>query len=236
MEPDSPFAYPRSSFQVPVDPPDVEPDSTPLETIQVNSTWLLLLRGCAKQLLQQTTWQTDDPDVLNLAQERAFALIGLLQDQGIEPMSFPIASMIQYAGSAAPDGWLFCDGSAVSRDTYADLFAVIGTTYGAGNGTTTFNLPDMRGRNVIGTGQGNGLANRELADIGGEETHVLSVNEMPAHNHTERYAASGTSNVGFALYQTSDSATTDGVNLNRGGGAAHNNMSPFLALNIIIKT
>lgn len=62
--------------------------------------------------------------------------------------------VIPFAGAAAPSGWLLCDGAAVSRTTYARLFTVIGTTYGAGNGTTTFNLPDARGRNIIGVGTG----------------------------------------------------------------------------------
>lgn len=66
----------------------------------------------------------------------------------------PAGSEIAYAGSAAPTGWLLEDGSAVSRTTYATLFAVIGTTYGAGDGSTTFNVPDSRGRAAIGAGTG----------------------------------------------------------------------------------
>lgn len=77
--------------------------------------------------------------------------------------SSPTGAVIGFAGSSAPSGWLLCDGSAVSRTTYADLFTAIGTSYGVGDGSTTFNLPDLRGRVPVGVGQGSGLTNRALA-------------------------------------------------------------------------
>jgi microcystin-dependent protein len=137
-----------------------------------------------------------------------------------------------FAGSASPSGWLTCDGAAVNRTTYAALFAVIGTTYGAGNGTTTFNLPDMRGRAPIGVGTGSGLTARALADEVGAETHTLSVAEMPSHTHTQ--FSTGPKNNSF------DSGTFVGNDLSgptgsTGGDAAHNNMQPSLAVNFIIK-
>lgn len=64
----------------------------------------------------------------------------------------PIGAVVAFAGSTAPDGFLFCDGSAISRSTYSDLFTAIGTTHGTGNGTTTFNLPDTRGIFIRGVG------------------------------------------------------------------------------------
>ena len=76
----------------------------------------------------------------------------------------PPGMLAPYAGKTAPSGWLLCDGSAVSRTTYADLFAVIGTTYGAGNGSTTFTLPDLRGRVAAGANASNALASRAGAD------------------------------------------------------------------------
>lgn len=92
-------------------------------------------------------------------------------------------SIVDYAGTDNPPDTLGCDGSEVSRTTYAALFAKIGTTWGVGNGTTTFNIPDLRGRTSIGAGQGAGLTNRTLAGTGGEETHTLTTSEMPTHNH-----------------------------------------------------
>ena len=76
----------------------------------------------------------------------------------------PPGMLAPYAGKTAPEGWLLCDGSAVSRTAYADLFAVIGTTYGAGNGSTTFTLPDLRGRVAAGANASNALASRAGAD------------------------------------------------------------------------
>ena len=95
-----------------------------------------------------------------------------------------------YAGASAPTGWLVCNGSAVSRTTYAALFNVIGTTFGAGDGSTTFNVPDMRGRVPIGAGQGNTAegggtgVNRVIGAKGGAETHTQVVGEFPGHTHS----------------------------------------------------
>lgn len=83
-----------------------------------------------------------------------------------------------FAGSTAPSGYLACDGSAVSRDTYSALFAVIGTTYGAGDGSTTFNLPDLSGRVAIGAS-----TSHAMGTTGGEESHVLTSGELAAHSH-----------------------------------------------------
>jgi microcystin-dependent protein len=95
----------------------------------------------------------------------------------------PVGTIIPYAGSEAPAGWLFCDGQEVSRTEYAKLFAVIGTIYGAGDGSTTFNLPNLKGRVLV---------HRDNADtdfdtlgkIGGAKTHILTVDEIPSHSHS----------------------------------------------------
>jgi microcystin-dependent protein len=99
----------------------------------------------------------------------------------------PAGCMSPFAGSTAPTGWLLCYGQAVSRTTYATLFGVISTTYGVGDGSTTFNLPDMRGRGFIGLDNlGGSAASRvaaatSLGDTGGSETHTHT---GPSHTHT----------------------------------------------------
>ena len=105
-------------------------------------------------------------------------------------MAQAMAGIIQmFAGSTAPTGWLECDGSAVSREDYPTLFAAIGTTWGAGDGSTTFNLPDLRGRGPIGAGAGSGLTSRTLGGNGGSEniqahTHGFTNPKIPNHVHT----------------------------------------------------
>jgi microcystin-dependent protein len=115
----------------------------------------------------------------------------------------PTGTITSYAGSTSPSGWLLCDGAAVSRTTYASLFAALSTTYGVGNGSTTFNLPDLRGRIPMGAGTGaqNGgagtgaisggtsLTARTRGQFGGDErlqthTHTGTTgNDSPDHNH-----------------------------------------------------
>lgn len=169
----------------------------------------------------------------------------------------PSGVISAFAGSTAPTGYLLCDGSAVSRTTYAELFAVIGTTYGSGDGSTTFNLPDLRSRVIVGAGQGTGLTNRLRGSTGGSETHTLTVNEIPAHNHsvndpghthTSRIGLDDknlTNNAGQAPPgdATSDikdgyatTSNTTGISIqNTGGGQSFNIMQPFIVLNYIIK-
>jgi microcystin-dependent protein len=87
-----------------------------------------------------------------------------------------------FAGSSAPTGYLLCDGTAVSRSTYSALFAITSTTYGVGDGTTTFNLPDLRTRVPVGKNATGTFAT--LGGTGGAETHTLTSAEMPAHVHS----------------------------------------------------
>jgi microcystin-dependent protein len=91
---------------------------------------------------------------------------------------------LKVSAAANPQtGWLRCDGAAVSRTTYAALYAAISTAYGTGDGSTTFNVPDYRGRTIVGAGAGPGLTNRPIGYKDGEENHSLATAEMPSHNH-----------------------------------------------------
>jgi len=135
---------------------------------------------------------------------------------------------------APPTGWLDCNGAAVSRTTYANLFTAIGTVWGVGDGSTTFNLPDFRGRTIIGVGTGTGLTARALAANVGTETHQLTTAEMPAHTHPLGYSVAAEKS-GAAWAQGSDVGSIVATG-SSGSGTAHANMQPSAAAWIGIKT
>jgi microcystin-dependent protein len=99
---------------------------------------------------------------------------------------FPTGIIMKYGGNVAPTYWLLCDGTAVSRVTYATLFATIGTTYGVGDGSTTFNTPDFRRRAPVGQGgTASGTLSNTVGSVGGAETHTLTTAQLASHTHTQ---------------------------------------------------
>lgn len=178
------------------------------------------------------------------------------------PDTTPVGTITMFGGSTAPIKWVLCDGRAISRTDYADLFQIIGTTYGSGNGSTTFNVPDMRNRFVVGAG-----SNYNLNSKGGANTVTLSTDEIPAHTHgsksltgyvTLRKTGAGyntaisrsgivssitSSGSGSTSINGSGSSgqTLDQVNIDAshehnsvGGGEAHENRPPYIGINFII--
>lgn len=163
----------------------------------------------------------------------------------------PSGTVLDYAGATVPAGFLLCDGSAVSRTTYADLFTAIGTVYGTGDGSTTFNLPNFAGRTSIGRGtyvdSVLGSVTRSIAQLIGAAAHFLTTGEMPSHNHTQDahthtvsgpggglIAGSGASyNINTTTVTTSSAQPTIQAT---GGGQSHNNMQPSLVVTKMIKT
>jgi microcystin-dependent protein len=167
----------------------------------------------------------------------------------------PVGTVLPFAGATVPPGWLDCDGSTYSiatRPELEELRQVLGSTYG-GDGVTTFMVPDMRGRAAIGDGQGPETSPRYLGGMLGEETHQLTVAEIPSHNHGVTDPGHSHSvpwgGAGFGgsvphgansymghetAYPTGKTGT--GISINSsGGGAAHNIIQPSLVLNFIIK-
>jgi microcystin-dependent protein len=161
----------------------------------------------------------------------------------------PFIGQIQPFGfNFAPVGWAFCNGQLLSIAQNQALFSLLGTMYG-GDGRTTFGLPDLRGRVPIGPRNGPGLSNYALGQKGGVETVTLTVNQLPSHNHAAAAASpAGNSNdaisniwaddagVSSATYSSAAASGTmrgDAIG-NAGGGQAHENRQPFLAVNFII--
>lgn len=155
-------------------------------------------------------------------------------------MLMPVGVVLPYVSSSAPKGWLNCEGQELYRGDYPSLFEVIGTTYGAGDGSTTFRIPNLSGRVVVGQGLGSGLTTRSMGATGGAETHTLTTGEIPSHSHT---VANTVQISGFNTLTESDNSSNelDLVNSqtttssSAGGGGSHNNMQPFAVLNYIIK-
>ena len=160
-------------------------------------------------------------------------------------MEGTIAEIRMFAGNFAPKFWAFCQGQIMSIAQNTALFSLLGTTYG-GNGTTTFALPDLRGRVPVGTGQGPGLSDVVLGELAGSPSHTLIINEMPAHNHFMN-ANSGDATSGKVsgkfLAQSSTAiyaSASDGTTLSptaltiAGGNQPFPLMQPYLGMNYII--
>jgi microcystin-dependent protein len=150
----------------------------------------------------------------------------------------PAGSITAYGGSSAPTGWLLCNGSAVSRTTYAALFTAISSNYGNGDGVNTFNVPNIGDRFPIG--KGSDVSSNTLGYTSGSKTHTLTTAEIPSHSHTQQritagYAASFNSNE--EVFSVSrDNGIEPFTTGSAGGGGAHNNMPPYIVVNYIIKT
>ena len=210
--------------------------------------------------------------VYNAVTARKMDAVGMYQRHPVGETSLlmPPGSVIAYAGSTAPGGWMMCNGQDLDRQIYKNLFAAIGTVYGTGDGSTTFNVPNLNGKVIVGTSSADAEFD-VLGETGGEKTHTLTTAEMPSHNHgvTDPGHVHGVTDPGHAhsytatqvsgsiendspdytgsVFQngqtTSTSTTgvtvntnTTGISIqNTGGGQAHNNLQPYMALRYIIK-
>ena len=156
--------------------------------------------------------------------------------------SLPIGTIVDFAGTIAPTGWLICDGSAISRTTYADLLATIGTIYGEGDGSTTFNLPNCEGLVTVGIK----YSDTDFSSIGkkgGEKEVTLTKEQIPSHNHEipelqdndgghtyTRNITRATRNTATETFKAWWGNTGD-----TGGGQPHNNLQPYICFSKIIK-
>ena len=160
---------------------------------------------------------------------------------GITGDTLPIGSMVPYGNENPPTNWLICDGSEISRFTYSDLFNVIGTSYGEGDGSTTFNLPNKKGKISVGLDTQDTDFNT-IGKTGGEKTHALTVTEMPSHSHTmedskiyDYESQTGTGSIYASDTVLPPSWSTSRSTSSTGGGESHNNLQPYEVDNWIIK-
>jgi len=154
-----------------------------------------------------------------------------------------------FSGNFAPKGWAMCNGQLLSIQSNTALFSLIGTYYG-GNGTTTFALPDLRGRLPIHQGQGQGLSPYNIGQIAGNESVTLNIQQLPRHNHNVNTNNGPGTSIhpagGLLASTTSDkpytTAASDGSTLNpsavsfAGNSQPHNNLQPYLCMTFIIAT
>ena len=129
---------------------------------------------------------------------------------------------------------MICNGSAISRTTYSNLFSIIGTTYGSGDGSTTFNIPNLKGKVPVGLNSSDDSF-KTLGQTGGEKTHKLTVDEMPKHSHQAKNSGSLTAGYGGLFRNNSNDGYVYGYINDTGGDQAHNNLQPYIVLNYIIK-
>jgi|TARA_R100000482_G_scaffold122151_2_gene69213 microcystin-dependent protein len=167
-----------------------------------------------------------------------------------------VGTIVPHGKDTAPDGFLNCDGSAVSRTTYSALFAEIDIAFGAGDGSNTFNLPDLRDNVALGksntknVGSTGGSASNTPSGSVSVQNHTLTISQIPSHNHLE----GGHSEFGTGSSQNANTRNTGNASnakrfftANTGGGGAHNHggsfsgnsmsvLQPYVAVNYIIKT
>ena len=164
--------------------------------------------------------------------------------------AMPTGAILPYGSSVAPSGYVLCNGTAYNRTTYADLFGVIGVKYGVGDGSSTFNVPDTRGRFLAGWDAGTSvltsvtvsmITGASIGNTGGTQAVALAVAQIPSHQHLAWISGSGddegvqanSSGLGLESNFAANSTVSTG---STGGGGSHSNIPPSLIINYIIKT
>lgn len=242
------------------------PDETVIRPSNWNDTHEIEMLG--PRLLGRIAAGQGAVTEISLGQGLAFSGNDLRIQPALENRFVPSGIVVPFAGAEAalPAGWLLCFGQAVARDTYAELFTAIGTVYGAGNGSTTFNLPDLRCLVPLGKSNMGGATKSllslystatTLGAILGDQSIALAISEMPGHNHGGSTGEAGSHSHQYSIPQNGPSSgggggapamgnyvnqatSTDGQHshtiTSQGGNEAHRNVQPSMAMNFIIKT
>lgn len=214
------------------------PDTNPTDTIcrvlfiPNDEQFLANVTGALQVLTLASQWEKyGDIDPLEASEAMLPMFDAFCFNQGACRM---IGEIIAFAGEVSPDvvRWLQCDGASLLRDDYPDLFAVIGTNYGSLDGTH-FSLPDLRGRTPSGAGTGTGLTPVDVGTYYGEEEHVLTVPEIPSHQHSIDGYVPGVALTPGELPVLTDIAVPSGTGFT-GGDGGHNTIGPRLGINYLI--
>lgn len=215
----------REDWLIPV--PSSAPDEGAFSYPEISEAWIPVITMKLRELQDINLWEGFPSDIIAQIDE----LIDRMENT-VPIQTHEIGEIVAFPFDTLPSKWLLCDGAAVSRSTYAELFALMGTEYGAGDGTTTFNLPNFAGKMILGWDDT--VFNR-FDETGGEIRHTLTTTEMPAHTHTllRTQTSGATQSVAQGPGATSNTSLSTG---SAGGGGSHNNMPPYGVAKIAIYT
>jgi len=208
------------------------PENAPTATmsrrvfIPDSEQWLAIVSGALLPLIYAYNWEEVEGITAEEAAQRAFEMY----NQFVEGSGM-IGTVTPYVTALPPQGYIECDGSVQNRVDYPQLYALLDVAFILD--ADTFVTPDLRGRTVIGAGNGAGLSSRSVGSEGGEEAHTLNVSEMPSHQHSnyllqdaKRLGVNELANIVFGNIISNPLMQTDFT----GGDGPHNNMQPFTAI------
>jgi microcystin-dependent protein len=181
--------------------------------------------------IERWQWRYENLNLTDEQWDEAQAIVDLATKEVITIML--TGTILLWPSGEIPEGFALCDGSEISRTEYADLFDLIGETFGPGNGTSTFNVPDLRGKTAVGLDEAQGEFD-VMGETGGEKTHQLTPSEMPIHNHQEGVSNPTLINGGLEAPAAS-AIPSVAYTGSAGGDMPHNNLQPYIVLNYIIK-
>ncbi len=220
---------------VPVAPeiPPAQPEKFWGRDTTIEDWWLNMIQEEIRNVILAAGLTPTKSDNTQLSK----AIDALITEAGL---SVQTGSILWFAGDLIPAGYLECDGKAISRTQFNRLFSVLDTSFGVGDGATTFNLPDLRGRFVLGKdNMGGTSADRVIAlqadTLGagaGQDKVTLTVAQLPSHTHSYSVASSAGGGMNFNDSGDGNISTVTG---STGGNQPHNNMPPFITLKAIIK-
>jgi microcystin-dependent protein len=218
--------------------PDTIPAETICRTLFIPNERKIIgaVTGALNTLLDPENWEqlgTKTPDEMVAGLQDMVDNFSLDGECEVIPLTLPVGLIMPFAGDTLPDGMLACDGAQYTQAAYPALYDALDPVF-VNTGNQTFVVPDLRGRTVIGVGQGSGLSSRAINSSGGEENHVLTILEIPKHSHNFALG-NDLATAGAMPMRSSGLAAFTGQTLDTGGSnVPHNNMQPFRALNYVI--